>query len=127
MRKFLNNNNNIIFNILKITVIILCLSMLRFHNQYINIGILIFTVLLFLNHNKYPFRILSTGKPNLPDSIAKSPGLIAFFSTLLSLFKTDQNIIGDFKQAIIMGILIHLATLPSNNNHHNNGDINKHQ
>ena len=49
----------------------------------------------------------------------KSPGLIAFFTTLLNLFKTNQDIAGDLKQAIIMGILIHLATLPSNRSNAN--------
>ena len=119
MLKFLNKHKDLFFNILKITGILICLFCLNFHSIWINILIVIITGFIFINHRKTPFKALSNIKPNFIDTLSKSPGLIAFFTTLLNLFKNNQDIASDFKQAIIMGILIHLATL---NNLNNNGN-----
>jgi len=117
MQKILNNKW--FFNITKIIGILLCIILLQFHNIWTNFYIILFAVFVLISHNPYTIKALSgpgNTKKNWINYIAQSPGFIAFFTTLLNLFKVNQDIIGDFKQAIIMGILIHLATMTANKN-----------
>ena len=111
--------NNWFLNCLKIIGILICFWFLKFNNIWIDSSILLFSGLLYLNYNSRRFQVLSNVNLNFFNHLMKSPGLIAFFTTLLNLFKTNQDIAGDLKQAIIMGILIHLATLPSNRSNAN--------
>ena len=119
MRKILKNVW--FLNILKIIGILSCFYFWKASDLWVNIVLITCVSFILINHTPYRFKALSGNKKKIGEYFAKSPGLIAFFTTLLNLFKVNQDIVGDFKQAIIMGILIHLSTMSvSENNIKNN-------